>query len=258
MKRTTHLIHGLVVALLLSSALVAQDYYSGGGGGGGSVDLSTATGNLQVANVNSGTGASSSTFLRGDMTWASPSVSFPVTLDGGTVFGGVGTNGMAQFKNAAGTGFTRVYFGPTNANGVVFNFNPGLLSVLDGTLGTTADVYAGTLFADRGIVMNSNTFNVTFSSTRPTVSSGFGTTPAVAGISGSAAFQVTVGSGGVATTGVLTMAPTAQTGWACDVTDITTANQTTRQTAYTTTTVTITTTVAWTAADKLLMKCAAF
>jgi hypothetical protein len=54
--------------------------------------------------------------------------------------------------------------------------------------------------------------------TNPTIASGFGTSPSIVTANGTAAFQVNIGSGGVATSGVLTM-PAATTGWACVITN---------------------------------------
>lgn len=110
--------------------------------------------------------------------------------------------------------------------------------------------------------------NLTFSSTAPTVSSGFGSTPSItAGTATS--FRVNVGTGGTATAGVLGM-PTATTGWNCHVEDETAvianaADRHTIQIGTTTSTVTVENqtistgvVLAWTASDILALTCAAF
>lgn len=55
-----------------------------------------------------------------------------------------------------------------------------------------------------------------FNSTAPTIQSGFGTSPSVISSNGSSTYQINVGAGGTASSGVVTM-PTATTGWNCNV-----------------------------------------
>lgn len=110
--------------------------------------------------------------------------------------------------------------------------------------------------------------------TAPTISSGFGTSPSVVVSNGTAAFTVNVGTGGVATAGVVAL-PAATTGWNCNVANRTalaaarTAQSTTAgltyQTATTTTTVTVTNinvgsgaAVAWAASDVLAFSCTGY
>jgi hypothetical protein len=94
------------------------------------------------------------------------------------------------------------------------------------------------------------------SNTAPTISSGFGTSPSIVQQNGTAAFEINVGTGGAATSGVIGL-PTATNGWTCTAVDMNT-NIVTRETAFTTTSVTLTAASAWTASDKLLMQCGAF
>lgn len=107
-----------------------------------------------------------------------------------------------------------------------------------------------------------------FVNVAPTISSGFGTSPSI--VAGTVpSFQVNVGTGGVATGGVIGM-PTAATGWVCAVMNLTgqaanRADQRTVQTASTSATVTIQNqtistgaALAWTASDKINLSCIAY
>lgn len=100
----------------------------------------------------------------------------------------------------------------------------------------------------------------------PTISSGFGTAPSVVANNGTFAFTVDVGTGGVATSGVIGL-PAAATGWICHVENQTAvlgnvANARTMQIASTVTTVTVENqtvstgaVLAWTASDVLVLAC---
>lgn len=101
----------------------------------------------------------------------------------------------------------------------------------------------------------------------PSIASGFGTSPSISGTANS--FVVTVGTGGSASLGVVTL-PAAASAWHCEITNLTAtlANRAgvwTVQIATTTTSATIESqtistgaVVAWAAADNLYMNCMAF
>lgn len=108
------------------------------------------------------------------------------------------------------------------------------------------------------------TTNVLLTSAAPTVSSGFGTSPSIVGNNGTATFTVNVGTGGVATSGVIGL-PAATNGWVVHCDDLTTSSSTvfiTKQTASSTTTATIgnfntaAAAAAWVASD--ILHCTAF
>jgi len=100
-------------------------------------------------------------------------------------------------------------------------------------------------------------------STAPTISSGFGTGASRTVSNGPLSFNINVGTGGAASTGVIGL-PTASTGWTCSVTDITSksaAVSSTQMTASTTNTATIgnftdiSTSGPWNAGDNLRISC---
>lgn len=64
-----------------------------------------------------------------------------------------------------------------------------------------------------------------YSPTTPTITSGFGTSPVVGPGNGTATFNIAIGTGGTATNGIIAL-PTANSGWTCTATDVTTQSAT--------------------------------
>lgn len=102
--------------------------------------------------------------------------------------------------------------------------------------------------------------------TAPSIASGFGSSPSIVASNGTAAFTVNVGTGGAASSGVITM-PTATTGWLCVATPsgapqaaAVTYSAPTSTTSITLTNYTLTTGIglAWTASLVLEVHCAGY
>lgn len=120
----------------------------------------------------------------------------------------------------------------------------------------------GIVQVSNGLAIGSSK-HLLISASAPTISSGFGTGASIVASNGTEAFQINVGTGGSATSGVIGL-PTANTGWVCQVVDITTESTTvflTKQTASSATTATVgnfntsASAAAWVASDKLNVSC---
>lgn len=168
-------------------------------------------------------------------------------------------NSFMSFGISGDTTLTRIAAGklqlagttPMILMGGATNSFPALKQVSTGLYVRAADDSGYGIFGSGQYQLGGNTL-ITVNA--PTISSGFGTSPAILSNNGNATFRVNVGTGGVATSGVVALGATVANGWNCLVSDMTN-NTVTRQTASTTSTVTVTAAAAWAASDTLIFHC---
>lgn len=201
-----------------TSGLLRQDgdlIFSGGAGG---LTLMTSVAQPLYFGVNSSeVGKWDSTRL---------TIDNALTVTGTQIFTGATTHSAAI-----------TYGGVTLSNAVTGTGNMVLSAspTLSGTVG-------GALTFSGAMVISSLTSitaaHLLMSSTAPTIASGFGTSPSISIQNGTTAFEITVGTGGTDTSGVITL-PTASGGWNAHVSGLYTGSTMTRQTASSTTSVTL-------------------
>src|ERR1035437_9190810 len=138
-------------------------------------------------------------------------------------YGAVGVNANTTGSNNTFLGFRTVGAGAADTNEIVIGANAVGMGSNTTVIGNTSTIGtyipAGGLYVT-GSISATTTMGYTHilsSATAPTVSSGFGTSPTIPNNNGTAAFTVNVGTGGTASSGVITL-PAASVGWACHVT----------------------------------------
>ncbi len=119
-----------------------------------------------------------------------------------------------------------------------------------------------------GVINGVNSNRLLFGTAAPTISSGFGSSPAILSSNGATTFRINVGTGGTATGGVIGL-PTATTGWNCmfSVLNPTATNVLSQNVQISSTTNTVTiqndlsatgAATAWPASTTLIAQCVAY
>lgn len=191
-----------------------------GAGQSGNLQSWQNNGGGDIANVNSSGAMLANDFYNKNDSWYQTGTS---VLQGSNVV--VKWSSTTSQGGTADAGFAR------NADGIV--------EVNNGVAGTLRDLIQRHPLAG---------------GTSPTITSGFGTTPSIAGKD--AAGRITVGSGGTAATGTITFGTAWATAPVC-----TAANETTQLALFptaTTTTLVLASTTPFTAADKLVYQCVGY
>lgn len=180
------------------------------------------------------------------------------------IYGNAG--GFVPSATAEGSGFAWNVSGGEGDTSII-NFPNGLIGGFN-FYTWTGSIFNQVVSISSAGVINSAGYNlnskVLFSSTAPTIASGFGTSPSIVNSNGTASFSVNVGTGGTATSGVITL-PAATTNWNCAVVNpLSGAGTLTQQSAHTATSVTLTNytistdvAVAWTASYVIELNCVA-
>lgn len=102
-----------------------------------------------------------------------------------------------------------------NNGAISYDSNTGAFIFAAGGSSDAVEISANGISLATGSAMYSLN-HLLFSQTAPTISSGFGTTPSIVNSNGTASFAVNVGTGGTASSGVITM-PAMTVGAVCDV-----------------------------------------